>query len=191
MINNNINTEIVTIQARHQNLYMTKKIDDSHFFEILQDNTQLFVKNRTGPWRSGASNKAKYLDLIHEGFNSLSWLINQASLEQILATKKPRWNITNEPLPEQAPLRTLIPDIKESLINAHIELESKQDSIKYADITINLSNTTTNIIIKLIINLSAHDAKNIPDTPTLAHEEGINIPVNIATRFKQLMDEAR
>jgi hypothetical protein len=183
-----INEEVITISSSGQKLFMTKKIDNSHFFELLSSNEKVFVKNRNGAWRLGNSNKNYYHEIINEGLNSLSWLLEQAQLKNLVKKDK-RWEI-DDALSLSSPLVSLSP---EDIIKAHAKghIDMNGDVLEKAQLTIEL---LSNSDFKVAINFDMHldnKASVIPEIDENIQHESLLVPINIATRFKHFLDKSR
>ena len=194
-LNNNgrklINNELVNITATPspQRLYMSKKIDGSHFLEIINNSNHFFVKSRTGDWRSGDRNKAQLEALMADALNVLSWLNEQCALQKLFVRHGKFLEITNKALPQNAPIITLLQITpSESLINGRIEVD-KENIPVLANFTISMSKSPEfELKLELELSLAQNSSVSIPDLPVLAHDETLLYPVNIATRFKSLLD---
>lgn len=184
-----INNELVNISATPHRMYMSKKIDGSHFLEIINNSNNFFVKSRMGHWRSGDRNKAYYQDLVADALNVLSWLNEQCELQKLFVKKGKFLEITNKALPKNAPITTLLQSTpSESLINGRIEVDKENIPVS-ASFTISMSKSPEfEFKLELELSLAQNSSITIPEVPVLAHDETLLYPVNIATRFKNLFE---
>ena len=184
-----VNNELVEIITTPERMYVAKKIDGSHFLEIMSDAHNFYVKNRTGDWRSGNRNKRYYQALIGDALNVLSWLNTECMLEEHFVKHGKFFEIINQPLPQNAPLRALLQDkTRESLVNGHIEVDEENIPLS-ALLTISASkNSDFEFKLELEVKLSHDSNTPMPDLPILARDDKLLYPVNITARFKNLFD---
>lgn len=183
------NNEQVTIRGAGERVHMSKKIDDAHFFEIMNEKDLFLVKNRHQDWRSGNSNKAQYQSLLTDGLNLLPWLIEQFSLESLLKKQQNSLEINNQPVPPQAPFVKLlkIPP-KESSMTGRLELDPETGFLRSFSLTVNCTTGSDQLTVRATISLSKNTGHPLI-MPSVNTEEPLSYPVNIATRFKNLMEQ--
>jgi len=188
-----INNELVNISATPQRLYMTKKIDDAHFLEIINDysSNTFFIKSRTGDWRSGDGNKSYYQELISDALNVLVWLNQEFMLDKLFVKRGSFFEINNQPVPNDAKIITLLPSTPtESVINSRIQVDKNNIPVA-ANYTISMSNSSEfQLKLELELTLTQNTNLALPDLPKLSHDEALLYPVNIGTRFRKLIDPA-
>ncbi len=155
----------------------SKKIDAAHYLEIISDGSRYAVKNRQGPWRDGRDNKAFLAEVIDDGLNLSSWLLDQCGIASSA-------QINTQLSSDAAFIKSMPPEagIRDCKLKATISLEASELELNCAanDGSLQLSART-----KLLEN---NDLAEIA-LPDIIENEPLLYPVNIAPKLLDLLKQ--
>lgn len=197
----NQNREQVSIVGEHGKILFQKSIDEDHFLMIAKEDNKYSVKNRLGPWRSGAENKAMYEDIIGDGIGLLPWFLKQFSLEKSVANEKDIknnrdiWRIDEKTVPDNAPfvvdLKKKYPkfNMQTAKVSGRIEIDALTKLPLMATLSVELIGVNEQSIkISSQSSLTLNSIKTVT-MPEILEEESIPYPVNIVPRFNELFKD--
>lgn len=178
--------ESIEIVADEGRLLLKKSTDSSHFIELFKNGDSFLVKNQGQAWRREDS--PLYQKIMDESLNMVGWLTSQLAILESgnkLVVKDAQIN-KDAPMLKALAMKPEYSVIKSAKVSAVVSFDQKLAIPEEADFLVDiLSEQGRFIKIKASMALKQVGVALVMPTATESLSPGV--PVNLSSRFNQLM----
>ncbi|HXW53092.1 MAG TPA: hypothetical protein VEL47_03195 [Myxococcota bacterium] len=191
------NSEEIEVRAGGSGLLLSKKIDQFHFLQIFKDGDDFLIKHLNGPFKKASDNHDMYSKLLREGMNLTSWVVEQFGLSelsekpaQVFAIKDGRCNSAAPFLQMMAKKHSQFRKIENSTVQAKVVFDDQTRLPKSAHFDIFVLGTEQHWLrLRATMVTDVVSKSLLTKRPILATHSPIDVPVNVARRFKELVNK--
>lgn len=195
------NNEAIEIVGAKPLIHFIKKIDSTHFFEIIAAGDAHYVRNGGKDFQRGSESTPMYRMLIDDGFNLLQVLLTGFALHDRATAEddgpgKKIYTLKSGPLSTQAPyvqaLIAKVPTMQEishSDASGSFSIDTKTGLPLSGTLSASLEGKDGNALwIKASFDLELSQKGREIALPSINNDELPNYPVDVGRRFNELLD---